>query len=170
MRDVRRVARAGLCILILRCAGIPAGRTVFMPCFRWLVTTHQFIGCGIIKPTITPIDLRTRRRRSWDRPRRQCPSARVIAVALASAPKGNSHEAPPLVVAVSAEVIATLTLFRAADDGGETELLLDRRGGIRARWTRNMPGGLAAPDTLAVQAEQIARIAVAAPSHAGHTH
>ena len=95
---------------------------------------------------------------------------RVIGVALASAPEGNSDEAPPMVVGVSAEVIATLTLFRAADDGGETELLLDRAGGVRARWTRNMPGELAAPDTLAVQAEQIARIAVAAPSDAGHTH
>jgi putative copper resistance protein D len=95
---------------------------------------------------------------------------RVIAVGLSSASEASSEEALPLVVGVSPEVIAALALFRADDDGGETELLLDRAGGIRARWTRNMPGGLAAPDALVVQAEHIARIAVAAPTHAGHTH
>jgi putative copper export protein/mono/diheme cytochrome c family protein len=93
----------------------------------------------------------------------------VVAVSLASAPEANPEEGPPLVVGVSSEVIAALALFRAAGDG-ETELMLDRGGSIRARWTRNMPGGLAAPDTLVAQAEDIARIAVAAPSHAGHTH
>jgi putative copper resistance protein D len=94
----------------------------------------------------------------------------VIAAGLGSAPEANPEEGPPLVVGVSSDVIATLALFRAADDGGETELLLDRAGGIRARWTHNMPGGLAAADTLVTQAERIAGIAVAAPSHAGHTH
>jgi putative copper resistance protein D len=95
---------------------------------------------------------------------------RVIAVGLSPASEASPEEGLPLVVGVSPEVIAALALFRADDDGGETELLLDRAGGIRARWTRNMPDGLAAPDALVVQAEHIARIAVAAPTHAGHTH
>ena len=94
---------------------------------------------------------------------------RVIGVGLGSAPEANSEEGP-LIVGVSPEVIAALALFRADDDGGETELLLDRAGGIRARWTPAMPGGLAALDRLAVQAEHIARIAVATPVHAGHSH
>jgi putative copper resistance protein D len=98
------------------------------------------------------------------------PGLRVIAVGLSPASEASSEDGLPLVVGVSPEVIAALALFRADDDGGETELLLDRAGGIRARWTRNMPGGLAAPDGLAVQAEHIARIAVAAPGHAGHVH
>jgi putative copper resistance protein D len=95
---------------------------------------------------------------------------RVIAVGLSPASEASSEEGLPLVVGVSPEVIAALALFRADDDGGETELLLDRAGGIRARWTRNMPGGLAAPDGLAVRAEHVARIAVVAPGHAGHSH
>jgi putative copper resistance protein D len=94
----------------------------------------------------------------------------VIAVGVAPAPEANAEEGPPMVVGVSSDMIAALALFRTPDDGGETELMLDRAGDVRARWTRNMPGGLAAPDTLAVQAEHIARIAVAAPSHPGHTH
>ena len=95
---------------------------------------------------------------------------RVIAVGLSPASEISSEEGPQLVVGVSREVIAALALFRADDDGGETELLLDRAGGIRARWTPAMPGGLAALDRLAVQAEHIARIAVATPVHAGHSH
>jgi putative copper resistance protein D len=94
---------------------------------------------------------------------------RVIAVGLSPASETGSEEGPQLVVGVSPEVIVALALFRADDDGGETDLLLDRAGGIRARWT-TMPGGLAAPDVLAVQAERIARIAARAPEHAGHTH
>jgi hypothetical protein len=95
---------------------------------------------------------------------------RVIAVGVASPEGAGSEEGSTLVVGAYPEVIAALALFRADDDGGETELLLDRGCGIRARWTRNMPGGLAALDGLAAQAERIARIAVAAPGHAGHTH
>jgi putative copper export protein/mono/diheme cytochrome c family protein len=94
----------------------------------------------------------------------------VIAVGLGSAPQANPEEGPPPVVVVSPEAIAALALFRAADDGGETELMLDRGGNIRARWSRNMPAGLAAPDALVGQAEDIAGIAPAAPGHAGHTH
>jgi hypothetical protein len=71
---------------------------------------------------------------------------------------------------VSSEVINTLALFRAVDDGGETELLLDRAGDVRGRWTANMPGGLPAPAILISDTERVARIAETAPSHAGHTH
>jgi hypothetical protein len=67
-------------------------------------------------------------------------------------------------------VISALALFRAADDGGETELLLDRGGNIRARWTSAIPTGLAAPAAVIADAERVARIAVTAPSHAGHPH
>jgi hypothetical protein len=74
------------------------------------------------------------------------------------------------VVGVSSEVSSTLALFRAAEDGGETELLVDRAGDVRARWTSEMPGGLAPADMLIADAERVARIAVATPSHAGHSH
>jgi hypothetical protein len=94
---------------------------------------------------------------------------RVIAIRLGPGSEAISDEALPLVVGVSSDAVATLELFRAADDGGETELMLDRAGGIHARWTRDMPGGLAPPDTLAMQAEHIAQTAVATPSHMGHT-
>ena len=93
----------------------------------------------------------------------------VIAIGLAPASEANSAERPSLAAGASPEVIEALALFRAADDGGETELMLDRAGDIRARWTRSMPGGLPPPDTLAMQAEHIARTAAATPSHAGHT-
>jgi hypothetical protein len=75
-----------------------------------------------------------------------------------------------IVVGASPEASTVLMLFRAAGDGDETELLLDQAGNIRARWTSNMPGGLAPPATLIADAERVDRIAVAAPSHAGHGH
>jgi putative copper resistance protein D len=96
----------------------------------------------------------------------------VVAVGLGTfpdeTPEGN--RTPPFVVGVSSEVSSALALFRAAEDGGETELLLDRAGKIRARWTREMPGGLAPADVLIADAERVGRIAVATPSHAGHSH
>jgi hypothetical protein len=71
---------------------------------------------------------------------------------------------------VSSEASSTLALFRAAEDGGETELLLDRAGNLRARWTSDMPGGLAPGDVLVADAGRVDRIAAATPSHAGHSH
>jgi putative copper resistance protein D len=94
----------------------------------------------------------------------------VIAVGLGPAPEAISEERPPLIVRVSSEVIAALSLFRSVEHGGETELLLDRGGNVRARWTTVMPGGLAAPATLIATAERVAQIAVPTPSHAGHSH
>jgi putative copper resistance protein D len=96
----------------------------------------------------------------------------VVAVGLGTSrdetPEGN--RTPPFVVPVSSEVSSALALFRAAEDGGETELLLDRAGKIRARWTNNMPGGVAPPGTLVADAERVARISITAPDHAAHTH
>jgi putative copper resistance protein D len=97
---------------------------------------------------------------------------RVVAVGLAAPPEGASERrvAPPCVVDVASEVISTLTLFRAVEDGGETELMLDRRANVRARWTSAMNGGVPSPATLVATAQRVARIALAAPSHASHSH
>jgi len=95
---------------------------------------------------------------------------RVLAVGLGPAGEAPSKERPPLLVEVSPEVIAALALFRTAGDGAETELMLDRGGNVRARWTLAMSGGLPPPATLIAAAEHVTQIAVAAPSHVGHPH
>ena len=71
---------------------------------------------------------------------------RAVAVGLAASPEetSDSGRAPPYVVSVSSEVISTLALFRAAEDGGETELILDLAGNVRARWTSTIPTGFGA--------------------------
>jgi putative copper resistance protein D len=94
----------------------------------------------------------------------------VIGVELSPIPELAPEERPPSMVGVSSEVISALALFRGTDDGGETELMLDRAGGIRARWMRNMPGGLASPDLLVVHAAHIIGPALATPSHAVQMH
>jgi putative copper export protein/mono/diheme cytochrome c family protein len=96
----------------------------------------------------------------------------VVAVGLGTSPDEppEGNRTPPFVVRVSSEVSSALALFRAAEDGGETELLLDRRGKIRARWTSDMPGGPAPIDVLIADAGRVDRIAAATPSHAGHNH
>ena len=97
---------------------------------------------------------------------------RVVAVGL-GAPSDETSEgnrAPPFVVTVSSEATSALALFRAPEDRGETELLLDRFGKIRARWTSDMPGGLASADALIADAERIDRITAATPKRAGHSH
>jgi putative copper export protein/mono/diheme cytochrome c family protein len=82
----------------------------------------------------------------------------------------NGAQAAPSVSGVSSEVIDALALFRAPDDGGETELLLDRAGNVRARWSAAMLGGLAAPAILTAAAQRVSQIAVTAPSHIAHPH
>ena len=96
---------------------------------------------------------------------------RVIAAGLGASSEetGEGTGSPRFVVTVPSEVSAALALFRAPDDGGDAELMLDRTGAVRARWTSKMPGGLAPPAVLIADAERVGRIAVAAPSHAGHT-
>ncbi len=87
----------------------------------------------------------------------------VIAVKL-----GAPQKPSPFVVDVSPAVTRTLSRFRSPKDGAVTELLLDRNGTVRARWTAGTPGGLASPETLIAEGRLAARFAVAAPSHAGH--
>ena len=96
----------------------------------------------------------------------------VVAVGLGASPDETpeGNRTPPFVVLVSSEVSSALALFRAAEDGGETELLLDRAGKIRARWTNNMPGGVAPPGKLVADAERVARMSITAPDHAAHNH
>jgi len=94
---------------------------------------------------------------------------RVIAVGLYSPPQETGERALPYVVEVSSGVISTLELFRATNDGGETELMLDRAGNIRGRWSSNIPRGPAPAETLIVDAERIARTAEVPAAHAGHT-
>lgn len=89
----------------------------------------------------------------------------LIAVGLASSSRGA-----PLAVDVSDDVRATLDLFRTSTDGGETELMLDRNGSVRARWTARGNGGLADTATLLSDSVLVARIPVAAANHAGHAH
>ena len=87
----------------------------------------------------------------------------VIAVGL-----GKSTVEAPFVVDASDDVRATLALFRSSKDGGETELMLDRNGSVRARWTEGGAGKLADGPTLLADAVRISKIPVAAANHAGH--
>ncbi len=89
----------------------------------------------------------------------------VVAVCLCS----PSQTGAPI-VGVSQDVRSMLALFRSPKDGGETELMLDRGGEVRARWTASGGGGLANAATLLSDTARVARIAVAAPNHAGHAH
>lgn len=87
----------------------------------------------------------------------------VVAVGLTS-----STDKGPVIVQVSRDVRLTLALFTSPNDGGVTELMLDRNGNIRARWTSS--AGLADVATLLADAERVAKIPVAAANHAGHAH
>jgi len=88
----------------------------------------------------------------------------VIAVGLNGTSVGAATN-PPYVVGVSAKVAAMLSLFRTASDGGETELMLDRNGNVRVRWTAS---NVVPPETLAADALTVARFSGSAPNHAGH--
>jgi putative copper resistance protein D len=90
---------------------------------------------------------------------------RVVAVDLAASAKASAP-----IVDVSPDVRAALALFRTPSDGGETELMLDRGGNVRARWTASGSGGLAGAGTLLSDAATVAKIPVAAANHAGHAH
>jgi hypothetical protein len=88
----------------------------------------------------------------------------VIAIGVTGASHGAATK-PPYVVGVSAKVATMLSLFRNDGDGGETELMLDRNGNVRVRWTA---GNVVPPETLAADALTVARFAGAVPNHAGH--
>ncbi|MGB8181842.1 MAG: cytochrome c, partial [Stellaceae bacterium] len=88
----------------------------------------------------------------------------VIAVGLNGASAGAATN-PPYVVGVAANVATMLGLFRSASDGGETELMLDRNGNVRVRWTAS---NFVPPETLAADALTVARFSGSVPNHAGH--
>ncbi len=97
-------------------------------------------------------------------------SLRILAVDLAPAQAPPEMETSAPLVDVSAGVATTLALFRAGDDGGETDLLLDRAGDLRARWTLSGPDALPDPAALATAADRVAHFPAAPISHAGHAH
>jgi hypothetical protein len=106
-------------------------------------------------------------------PRLTTAGLRIIGVGLdepAEKSQTSGVSTPPVVVKVSDDVRAMLALFRSPADGGETELMLDRGGSVRARWTASGPGGLADAGTLLSDAVRVASIPVAAANHAGHAH
>jgi copper resistance protein D len=96
----------------------------------------------------------------------------VVAVDLGKPPAkfAADEAAPPFVVEITADVAASLRLFAPAAGNGPSELLLDRAGNVRARWTAGSPDGLPDPATLAGAAARVAQFPAAAPSHAGHVH
>jgi putative copper resistance protein D len=98
-------------------------------------------------------------------PRFAAANLHVVAVALSP----STDSAAPI-VGVSPDVRAMLALFRSPNDGGETELMLDRGGNVRVRWTANGSGGLAEAGTLLADTARVASIPVAAANHAGHAH
>jgi putative copper export protein/mono/diheme cytochrome c family protein len=92
----------------------------------------------------------------------------VIATGLGAVEKSAGEEPTPLfAVSVDTNARTAISLFRSPADGGETELLLDRNGDVRARWTA---AAAILPDaaTLAADAAITSQFSVAAPSHAGH--
>jgi putative copper export protein/mono/diheme cytochrome c family protein len=98
-------------------------------------------------------------------PRLAAAGLQVVAVSL-----GSSTDTGTPVVGVSQDVRAALALFRSPNDGGESELMLDRGSNVRARWTASGAGGLANAVTLLNDTVRVASIPVAAANHAGHAH
>jgi putative copper resistance protein D len=94
--------------------------------------------------------------------RLQAAGVHTIAVNMAGAAKTVRD------VGVSDDVRAMLGLFRSPNDGGETDLLLDRNASVRARWTESEAGGLADAATLQADTKRVAQIPAAAANHAGH--
>ena len=103
--------------------------------------------------------------------RLQATGLNILSIDLGSASGAPAETAasPPL-VGVAADVAAALALFRAPDDGGETDLMLDRAANVRARWTAAAAGGLPDAATLLADAARVARFPAAPQNHAGHVH
>ncbi len=93
---------------------------------------------------------------------------RVVAVDLHPPPAASETAASSPLVGVAGDVAAMLALFPAPGETGETDLMLDRAGNIRARWSAAGSSGL--PDTAALVADaaRVARFAAAPENHAGH--
>jgi putative copper resistance protein D len=85
-------------------------------------------------------------------PRLAAAGLRVVAVKLGDGSDGD-EAAPAVVVHVSRKVDKSLALFRAPGSS-ESELMLDRSGNVRLRWTAS---NLAPPDRLVAEAERVAR-------------
>ena len=96
---------------------------------------------------------------------------RIVAIDL-SPRSGRSAEtaASAPLVGVAPDVVAALALFRAPDDAGETDLMLDRAASVRARWTAATPSGLPDNAALVADAALVARFPAAPENHAGHVH
>jgi hypothetical protein len=96
----------------------------------------------------------------------------VLAVEIGPSARQPTESGAPLsfVVDVSADVTSTLALYGPPEDRGETDLMLDRAGNVRARWTRGGRDGLPDADTLVAVADGVARLAIAPQSHTGHAH
>jgi copper resistance protein D len=105
-----------------------------------------------------------------DQPRLSAAGLRVVAVALAGAEVAGREDAgaSPLLATVSPQVASTLALFRSTADGLETELLLDRGGNIRARWTAAPPQTVPDAGTLLADAKIITHSTASSKSHFGH--
>lgn len=76
---------------------------------------------------------------------------RVVAVKLDDGSDGD--EAAPAFVHVSRKVDKSLALFRVPGSS-ESELMLDRSGNVRLRWTAS---NLAPPDRLVAEGERVGR-------------
>jgi mono/diheme cytochrome c family protein len=104
--------------------------------------------------------------------RRALTAADATVVALNVSSPGDEPTRPnpnsPSGATAASDVAEMLALFLSPADGGETELLLDRGGFVRARWTA-VNGNLPDAARLADLAKTLARLPVAAPSHPGHS-
>lgn len=92
----------------------------------------------------------------------------MVAIDLERGPTAQTGSPSFPLVAVSPAVAATLQLFLAPGDGGETDLMLDRAGRPRARWTANGSPGLPDADTLGADGGRVAQFPAATENHAGH--
>ena len=91
----------------------------------------------------------------------------VVAIELGPA-DAKAEARAPLVMA-DAGIKSVLAMFDAGDDGGETDLLLDRSGDVRARWTAKGAVGVATSPGLAACVDRIKDISEGSESHAGHS-
>lgn len=95
----------------------------------------------------------------------------LVAVALAQSAAAGREVSPARAIYPAAhDVAAALALFRDPGDGGETDLLLDRAGRVRARWTAEGGDGLPDAAIVAAEAAQAARLPGPTENHAGHAH
>ena len=93
---------------------------------------------------------------------------KVVAIILDRPEPPDAEPTAPL-VGVSTGAAAALALFRAPDDGGETDLLVDRSGDVRARWTARESSGVVTDRALTDAVDRVKNAPAEAQTHAGHT-